>query len=95
MRPRNGLRPRGLVAPRDALLARCVRLALDCPSLKVGTRPKTAAEIAPQLMFLGVPRDGWATSPSYSPKLTKRATDVAESRNSIHGSGCETESGID
>ena len=34
-------------------------------------------------------------NPSYSPKLPKRATDVAESRNSIHGSGCETESGID
>jgi hypothetical protein len=34
-------------------------------------------------------------SPSYSPKLAKRATDVAESRNSIHGSGCESESRID
>jgi hypothetical protein len=32
---------------------------------------------------------------SYSPKLAKRATDVAQSRNSIHGSGCETESRID
>jgi hypothetical protein len=34
-------------------------------------------------------------SPSYSPKLPKRATDVAESRNSIHVSGCETDSRID
>jgi hypothetical protein len=34
-------------------------------------------------------------SPSYSPKLPERATDVAESRNSIHVSGCETESRID
>jgi hypothetical protein len=36
-----------------------------------------------------------SSSPSYSPKLAKRATDVAQSRNSIHGSGCETESRID
>jgi fibronectin type III domain protein len=36
-----------------------------------------------------------AFSPSYSPKLPERATDVAESRNSIHVSGCETESRID
>ena len=34
-------------------------------------------------------------SPSYSPKLPKRATDVAERRNSIHVSGCETDSRID
>jgi chaperonin GroEL (HSP60 family) len=34
-------------------------------------------------------------APSYSPKLPKRATDVAESRNSIHVSGCETDSRID
>jgi hypothetical protein len=38
---------------------------------------------------------GDAASPSYSPKLPKRATDVAESRNSIHVSGCETDSRID
>jgi hypothetical protein len=36
-----------------------------------------------------------APNPSYSPKLGKKAMDVAESRNSIHGSVCETESGID
>jgi hypothetical protein len=38
---------------------------------------------------------GRPPSPSYSPKLPERATDVAESRNSIHVSGCETESRID
>jgi hypothetical protein len=35
------------------------------------------------------------SSPSYSPKLGKKAMDVAESRHSIHGSVCETESRID
>jgi hypothetical protein len=33
-----------------------------------------------------------AASPSYSPKLGKKAMDVAESRNLIHDSVCETES---
>src|ERR1700730_16459248 len=32
--------PRGLVAPRHELFARCVRLALDCPSLERGTDPR-------------------------------------------------------
>jgi len=33
-------------------------------------------------------------NPSYSPKIGKKAMDVAESRNLIHGSDCETESRI-
>jgi hypothetical protein len=33
-------------------------------------------------------------SPSYSPILGKKAMDVAESRNLIHGSDCDTESRI-
>src|ERR1700737_494139 len=58
--------PRGLVAPRDELLARRVVLALDCPSLEVGTDPRDdlsallgpkqrlppADEIAPRLVPL-------------------------------------------
>jgi len=33
-------------------------------------------------------------NPSYSPILGKKAMDVAESRNLIHGSDCDTESRI-
>jgi hypothetical protein len=33
-------------------------------------------------------------SPSYSPILGKKAMDVAENRNLIHGSDCDTESRI-
>jgi len=39
----------------------------------------------------GLPR---RLSPSYSPILGKKAMDVAESRNLIHGSDCDTESRI-
>jgi hypothetical protein len=36
-----------------------------------------------------------AAIPSYSSKLPERATDVAESRHSIHDSGCEADSFVD
>jgi hypothetical protein len=73
---------------------------------QAGKSPKAKAACRPMLeQARGKARDrsapapglGWpnaAVSPSYSPILGKKAMDVAESRNLIHGSDCDTESRI-
>jgi putative DNA primase/helicase len=70
---------------------------LDCCVL--GPEEKVSCEMLWSAFCEWSDRRGLAvtlgTNPSYSPKLPKRATDVAESRNSIHVSGCETDSRID
>jgi len=61
----------------------------------IGRRPVTRDLILRRLSDASTREEtGEAANPSYSPKLGKKAMDVAESRNLIHGSDCDTESRI-